>query len=249
MEPTSLLILATCAFLFAGLVKGTVGIGFPTAAIGFLTLVLDPRYAISIVIIPMFFTNAIQMLKSGNLSASWRRYWPLVIVQTVVLLLTLFLTSAASDQILFGVLAFVILSFVITNTLNWVPRVPDRVDLPAQWGVGTVAGLLGGLISVWAPPIIIYLSARGLDKDAFIRAVGFIITLGCIPLLFGHFATGALTLPLFWQSCVMLIPTYIGFALGERVRDRLSEKAFHTALMLVFFCMGLNLLRRAIMGG
>ncbi len=37
-----------------------------------------------------------------------------------------------------------------------------------QIGVGLIAGILGGLSSIWSPPVATYMIARGLEKERFI---------------------------------------------------------------------------------
>ena len=53
-DMTFLFIFATFAFLFAGTIKGTIGIGMPTAAIGMLSQVIEPKTAIALVVLPTF---------------------------------------------------------------------------------------------------------------------------------------------------------------------------------------------------
>ena len=47
-------------FLFAGIIKGFLGIGLPAAAMAFLTLVMNPTIAISLLTLPIIFTNVMQ---------------------------------------------------------------------------------------------------------------------------------------------------------------------------------------------
>ena len=55
------LVTIICAFLlFAGVVKGFLGIGLPAAAMGLLTLVIPPTEAISLLWLPILFTNIVQ---------------------------------------------------------------------------------------------------------------------------------------------------------------------------------------------
>ncbi|NND89713.1 MAG: hypothetical protein HKN42_02530, partial [Granulosicoccus sp.] len=44
-------------YFVAGVVKGTLGIGFPTTAVSLLAQVTDARTAISLVVIPVVVTN------------------------------------------------------------------------------------------------------------------------------------------------------------------------------------------------
>ena len=50
-------------FLFAGIIKGFLGIGLPAAAMAFLTLVMDPTIAISLLTLPIIFTNIMQFTR------------------------------------------------------------------------------------------------------------------------------------------------------------------------------------------
>ena len=52
------------AFFFSGIVKGFLGMGLPASAMGFLTLVMEPTVAISLLIVPIVFTNFAQFFRS-----------------------------------------------------------------------------------------------------------------------------------------------------------------------------------------
>lgn len=94
-----------------------------------------------------------------------------------------------------------------------------------------------------------YLAAKGVDKDEFIRATGFMISVGSLPLVAAYAQIGFLTGPLAGLSFAMLIPTLIGFSLGEMLRNRMSVEAFRNAILVLFVVLGLNLIRRAIWYG
>lgn len=230
----------------AGTIKGTVGIGLPTASLGILTLVLDPRTAIAYVLLPMTMTNAWQVYRAGDIRGAFARYWPLAACIVVFIGLTLALTANAPDRLLIGALGVVIVTYVIAALTGWSPVIPDRLDRPAQVLFGTLAGILGGLTSVWGPPMLIYLAARQVRKAEFVRATGFLIFLGSMPLLTGYIIQGFLTRETGLLSVALLLPTFAGFWLGERLRGRMSEDRFRLIVLLIFLAMGLNLLRRAL---
>ena len=52
-----MLILIAFAFLLAGFVKGTLGLGLPTVSMGLLAVTMPPGQAIAIVIVPAIVTN------------------------------------------------------------------------------------------------------------------------------------------------------------------------------------------------
>src|SRR2546423_13244598 len=73
-----LLILIAAAFLFAGFVKGVIGLGLPTVAMGLLAGTMPPSRAIAIVIVPAIVTNIWQTFVGPYLADIIRRLLPLV---------------------------------------------------------------------------------------------------------------------------------------------------------------------------
>lgn len=235
-------------FLLAGTIKGIVGIGLPTIALSFMTLYLDPRTAIALILLPMTIANLWQVHRSGELRRTAIRYTPFLVTLVVGIAITVALTGDADERVLLGALGGAILIFVIVSFTKWAPQIPDRLDRLAQVVAGAFAGAMGGLTAVWGPPMAVYLASRNAGKDEFVRATGFLIFLGSLPLAAGYLWQGFVTWQLFAISVVALIPTFIGFALGERLRAHLSEEGFKKVLLAFFFVMSVNLLRRALFG-
>jgi len=84
MTETALWI-AAFAFLFAGTIKGTLGIGLPTAAVSLLAQVIDARMAIALLIPCMVIANLWQMYRAGSIASVWHSYWRLVVSLIAVL--------------------------------------------------------------------------------------------------------------------------------------------------------------------
>ncbi|WP_299963598.1 sulfite exporter TauE/SafE family protein [uncultured Roseobacter sp.] len=245
----TILLVGALAFLAAGAVKGVAGIGMPTAAIALMTIFFDPRTAVALVLFPMLGSNAWQLFRAGNLLRTARRYMVFALVLVACVTWTVFATRQTSDRALLAVLGLVILLFVVVSWRGWVPPLPPRHDRSAQIGFGLFAGIIGGLTAGWGAPLAMYLATKQVDKDEFIRATGFLIFVGSLPLCLGYARLGFLTGPLAGVSLVMIIPTLIGFSLGELLRNRLSGVGFRNAILIVFVLMGVNLIRRAIWYG
>jgi len=247
LDLSFILLFVIGAMLIAGTIKGAVGLGLPTTAIGLISQVTDPRTAIALVLIPMLTTNAWQVYRQGEVLRALRTYAPFALALAIAVMITLVLTRDAPERVLYGTLGGSILLYVFLGLTRWAPSLPDRWDRRAQVAFGTVGGVLGGLTSVWAPAMAVYLAARHTPKAEFVRATGLLISCGSIPLVIGYVAQGFVTLQSALIGIALLIPTLAGFALGERLRNSLSEAAFRRGLLAVFFLMGLNLLRRALM--
>lgn len=249
MIDMSMIALLACVFLLAGTVKGAAGLGLPTTSVGLMTLFLAPRTAIALILFPLVLTNAWQVYRSGQFWAAVKRYLSFILCLVGFVWLTVSLTSDVNDQIILAFLGVSILLFVGVNMTKISMSIPKRFDRIAQIIAGISAGVLGGLTSVWAPPLAIYLAARNTPKEEFVRASGLIFFLGSIPLILGYLKQGYLTPELSVISAMMLIPTFAGFWIGESIRHKMSEQAFRKFLLFIFLLMGLNLLRRAVFGG
>ena len=236
------------AFVAAGFVKGVAGVGLPMTAMGILTFFIDPRTAFALVFVSIILTNLFQLYRAGDVLAAATRYLPFIICMCIGIPTVLTLTSDAPDRVLLLSLGFVVLAFVILNLSIEVPELPARHDRTAQIAFGSAAGVLGGLTSLWLPAIVIFLTAKRTQKEEFIRATALLLLIGSVPLCVVYIREGFLTGPLAMMSAGLLVPTMLGLLIGERFRNRLSEKAFRNATLILFFLVGLNLLRRGILG-
>lgn len=234
-------------FLLAGTVKGLVGLGLPTTALALMTLMLDARVAIALVLLPMVAMNGWQVWRMGHIRRTLWRYLPFGLALMGAVWVTVLLSADVGDDLLLAILGGSILIFVAVNLTRFAPVIPDYADRPAQILAGLIAGVMGGLTSVWAPPLVLYLAARQTEKSEFVRASGLLILLGSLPLVAGYLAQGHLTGPVALMSGLLLAPSLLGFSLGERLRHRLSEQAFRRVLLAGFFLMGLNMIRRALL--
>ena len=202
------LVTIICAiFLFAGVVKGFLGIGLPAAAMGLLTLVIPPTEAISLLWLPILFTNIINDYPTALLT---------VAIGSAMVIFSL--------NLLFGVT---------------VPIGPGPVW---QGAFGVVAGVLGGLSSIWSPPVAMYLIARDTPKERFIGAAGFLFLAGCVPLGIGLVMSGLITWVVIVKSSLGLATTLIGFRVGEIMRERVSQHRFRQIVLVAFLLMGLRLI-------
>jgi uncharacterized protein len=68
----------TSIFVLAGFVKGVVGLGLPTVAMGLLAVVVTPAQAAALLVVPSFLTNAWQAMGPELLPLA-RRLWSMLL--------------------------------------------------------------------------------------------------------------------------------------------------------------------------
>ena len=241
-----LMIFALCAiFLFAGIVKGFLGIGLPAAAMGLLTLLLSPTEAISLLWLPILFTNVLQFGRSPHKREIMSTY-PLFAIAIAV---SIFVTSIFIADYPTALLTMAIGCAMVLFSLNLLFGLKLPVGPGKEWqiGVGVISGVLGGLSSIWSPPVAMYLIARNTPKDMFIGSAGFLFVAGCLPLGAGLVISGLITWSVILKSLVGLGVTMVGFRIGEILRARISQERFRRFVLIAFLIMGIRLIAIGIL--
>lgn len=241
-----LIVISVVVFLVAGTVKGIAGIGLPSASLSLLVQFTDPRIAIALLLGPLLFSNIWQVYRGGRVWQSCRHLLPFAATCCVFTWLAARQVANIPAEPLIFILGSSIVLFAALNFLKPLPPILPRWDRPIQVMAGALAGVLGGLTAIWGPPMIMYLLAKRLSNDDFVRFTGFLFLVGSIPLLLGYWEAGLINFDLSIASLLMVAPTLIGFSLGERLRHRFDRQQFRLFVLILFAVMGLNLIRRAI---
>ncbi|WP_248768027.1 sulfite exporter TauE/SafE family protein [Pseudomonas sp. MWU12-2345] len=232
----SLLVLGT--FLLAGMVKGVIGLGLPTVAMGLLGLAMAPTQAAALLIIPATLTNVWQLAAGGHLSTLLKRLWPM--------LLAIFLGTGAGTWWLGGVegghgmvrgLGVALLLYALSGLFLPTLRVGPRTEPWLGPACGLVTGIITSATGVFVIPAVPYLQALGLNKDELVQALGLSFTVSTLALALGLFWRGALGEGALGASLLVLLPAILGMLFGQWLRQRVSATLFKR----VFF-IGLGLL-------
>lgn len=243
---TELLLFALFAFLFAGIIKGTIGIGLPTITISLLAQITDPRVAIALLLLPALITNMWQVYRGGQAQQSFQKLWPFGLTMLVSIYISSQFAARVDVDVLVAGIGCMVVLWTLSSLINEPPQIPEKLDRPIQCIAGTVSGVIGGLTAIWSPPMVMYLYARRLDKNQFVAYTGFLILCGTVPLLLGYLTNGLLTRELAISSVLMIVPTLVGFSIGERLRRHLEGGQFQKMVLVIFCLMGLNLIRKAL---
>ncbi len=247
-DPT-LLALIFAISVFAGMVKGVVGFGMPTVLISGLSSLISPEIALSAMIVPTLLTNLWQALRQGldAAIATARRHLRFLISGGVVLVVSAQFVPHVDATALLTILGVLISGFAAMQLFGWQPKLNS--DSPSStYLMGGLAGVIGGVSAVWAPPTVAYLSSVGGSKRDHIRAQGVIYALGAVALTVAHSFSGVFSAQTAPFSILLVVPALLGLMVGFSIQDRINQVVFKRATLLVLLIAGLNLLRRGIFG-
>ena len=227
-------------FLFAGIIKGFLGIGLPAAAMAFLTLVMDPTIAISLLTLPIIFTNIMQYTRCENPRSVARNYWIFALAIVVSIFITSFFILSYPKALLTTSIGLAMIAFSLTQMFG--TKFPIGDGYGWHIGVGLFSGILGGLSSIWSPPVAMYLLARNVEKSEFIGATGFLFLAGSLPLALGLALAGVLTADTVLHSLMGLVVVLAGFRIGEALHQFVPQGMFRQIVLWAFLIMGTRLI-------
>jgi hypothetical protein len=236
----SLLVIAT--FVLAGLIKGVIGLGLPTVAMGLLGLAMAPSQAAALLIIPATLTNAWQLAFGGHLKGLIKRLWPMLLMIFLGTGIgTLWIGMAGGHWVVRGLGAALLLyalSGLLLPTLHIKPR-------HEPW-LGPVCGVITGVITsatgVFVIPAVPYLQALGLNRDELVQALGLSFTVSTLALAGGLLWRGALGGGELSASLLALVPAVLGMLLGQWLRQRISAVLFKRVFFIGLGALGAHLL-------
>ncbi|MBN9368532.1 MAG: sulfite exporter TauE/SafE family protein [Comamonadaceae bacterium] len=229
---------ALAIFVLAGLVKGVVGLGLPTVAMGLLALRLPPAEAAALLVVPSLVTNVWQTRPWGTLAPLARRLAGLLLGVCAGTWLGAWLLGAPAGAWARVALGAALIAYALWSLAGAVLQAPPRMQRWLGPLVGAATGLVTAATGVFVVPAVPYLQALGLQRDAFVQAMGLSFTVSTLALAVGLAGNASFSGGTLGWSLLMLAPALLGMALGGRLRQRLSPLWFRRCLMVGLLLLG-----------
>lgn len=233
------------AIVAAAFVKGSIAFGFPAVATPLLALATDMQTAVAVSIVPNIVMDGTQAFGRGGFVATVKRLWVMLVFGLIGTFVGTHLLVSLSPKTAGAVLGCFLLFFVAWNASGVAPTVSRRWERLLAVPVGFAAGVLGGVTNVPGTPMVVYFYALRMEKDEFIRSVGFCFMLYKAIQFIAVIAYGLMTWPLFLASFGLTAVAMAGFLVGMKVRDALPPKIFNRAILGFLTLLAISLIIRA----
>ena len=239
---------AVAVTLGAGFVKGAVGFAMPMLMISAFSSFLPPEVALAGLILPTLATNLAQALRQGLRAAlaSARAYWRFLAAMGVFIALSAQVVRDMPQAAFLALLGAPITAYAALQLAGRSLAIPLTHRTRAEWGLGVVGGLYGGVSGVWGPPLIVYLMSAGIARAEMLRIQGVVFLAGSVILLGAHLRSGVMTASSAAFSATLVVPAFVGMLAGVRAGDRLDQARFRRWTQVLLVLTGLNLMRRAL---
>lgn len=236
--------------LFAGFVKGAVGFAMPLILISAFAVFLPTPLALAGLMLPTLVTNISQALRQGvgPAVATARAYRRFLIATVICIAISAPFADAIPRVIYLLMLGIPVTAFAALQLMGRSLAIKLQHRDRAEWGLGVVGGLYGGISGIWGPPLLVFLLSTGAGKVQMIRAQGVVFLIGAVALIGSHLGTGLANAQSLAFSAVLCVPAMIGLYAGYAVQDRLDQQRFRRWTQALLVLTGLNMVRLALIG-
>jgi uncharacterized membrane protein YfcA len=246
MSEFTLAVFIAAVFLLAGGIKGVLGLGLPTVAMGLLSVVMTPAEAAGVMVIPALVTNVWQVALGRAFLMLVRRLAWMIVATVVGTFSTVEFLTMSSGSAATGVLGAVLAAYGIYGLVG------VRFEIPPRWEqwlsplVGFGTGVLNGATGVFVIPAAPYLASLRLDKEELVQSVGinaFICPLALAAALVVH---GQFRMDVAGSWVVALLFSLAGMYVGQIVRERTAEQVFRRGFFIGLLALGTYMCLRGL---
>ena len=226
-----------------GIVKGSVGIGMSMFSVPIIAFILPPTKAMMLLCFPIITTNLIQMnIKKG---INDYRFLPMFLMLFLGILIGGKLILNLNFQTISIIIALTIIFFTLINFFGFnLKNIKKRNEKILSVIIGFFSGILGGLSTFYAPPIITFLVSLNLEKENFIRTTATMYFLASIPLYSSLVYHGLGNFYDLLMSLIVTAPALFGQYLGTKIRMKLSNEIFRKTILSILIIIGFLLLMK-----
>jgi len=227
----SLLIVVLIIILFAGLVHGTLGLGFPMVATPVLAIFFDVRTAILITLLPTVAVNIASIWNSRNSLDKLAQFSPLIAFVLPGSIVGAYILAIADPAPFRLALAALILLYLWTNISGRLPR---------QWLVsnlmlamvlfGFTAGFAAGTTNVMVAILIVFFLSLEVPRSSMVPVLNACFLVGKVSQIIVLSLAGLVGLGLFYETVPLALAAILALQFGQRIREKIAVDAYRRIL-------------------
>lgn len=186
-------------------------------------------------------TTTVDVLMLGRYRARIqpRAIYPLLVGMACGIPLGILALRRLDERVVLGVLGAVICLYALYALSGF--RLPRPNGRPWAWGVGFLAGMLGGAYNTSGPPLIVYGQAREWPPDEFKANLQTLFIFNDVLVIAGHLVARNMT-PVVARAYLIALPAMAaGFLAGGRLDRYLNPERFRMLVLVLLLALGLRL--------
>lgn len=213
--------------IFAGLVHGALGLGFPMVATPLIALFVDVRVAIVITLLPTAVVNLASVAAQNNFQSVAARYTPLALATVLGSVIGSTVLAVTGADIFRLLLALLILVFLWTQYQRKLPNQWLQINrIVLLMLVGVLAGFAGGTTNVMVAILLIYFLSAEVARSEMVTAMNLCFLIGKVSQIAVFFVIGLISLPLLLKTTPLAAVALASLLAGQRIGNKIPQKRY-----------------------
>ena len=233
-------------FFVGGIVKGLIGVGLPTITLTLLSFLYDIKFSISVILLPVVFTNLIQMLDGKYLLKIFNDVKVFLFSSFIFIVLGFYFLIILNSKIILFFLAIILIVTSSLSIMKYELKIKNYKSKYFQFFIGSMTGIITGVTSIYTMPFIFLIQSLNYPKEKIIQLMG-LTFFGFSSIQFILFSFNGLINPeILIFSLISCIPIFIGIYVGNILRNKISENLFKYLLNIMIALIGCLLIIKVI---
>ncbi len=229
--------------MFAGIVHGSMGLGFPMVATPLIAVLLDVRLAILLTLLPTVTVNIASIWSGTDQKDSLKEYTPMFVWTLVGALIGSWMLVVFDPSPFRLALALLILLYLWTARSEkaigrWI--CPGNTMVAAAFGM--IAGISSGITNVMIPILIIYFFSLNIPRSKMIPIFNCFFLIGKTTQILVLSVAGLINLGLFFHTLLPAVVALAGLWVGSKAGNRISADSYRASIHLLLFALALMLI-------
>lgn len=232
------LLVAAIIFL-AVFIQSVAGFGVALVSMAILPGLVGVKVAAPLVAL-VALTIEIILLWRYKAALNLRAIWQVVIASLFGVPFGIFALRSLEEGVILFALGIVVASYAVYGLLNL--KLPKLAHPTWAYGLGFIAGMLGGAYNTSGPPVIIYGASRGWLPSEFKGNLQGFFLINSLVIVFSHAFAQSFTQGI-WRLYVLSIPAVaIGLLAGYFMDRYIDAEVFRKIVLILLIVMGVRLM-------
>ena len=238
-------VIASCSaiFLVAATVTSFSGFGFALFAVPLMSLFLDLKFAVPLVLLAGFFSVIVLSINKLEFFFKEPTIIMVFIGMTAGTVVGTHILAHFETGLLKRLLGVIVALFAVHVFFHVRTQTATRHRGFIGLIAGICSGIAGGIFGTSGPPLVVYLNHFAEDRSSFRSQILVLFLLHDVFRFFLYLRYSLITAQTFRFGLVLLPPLALGLFAGSRMHFKVSERTFNKSIAVLLFISGLLLLK------
>ncbi|MCL2833207.1 MAG: sulfite exporter TauE/SafE family protein [Treponema sp.] len=228
----------------AGFIQGLTSFGFALISVPLLLRLFPLNETVPIIVVLCFLTN-ILVLYNCIKEVKIKKIWLLIISSLLFAPLGVYSLQTINSEYLKIFCGIIIIIFSLFLILK--KSFPIKMEKLGYVIAGSASGFLNGSLSLSGPPVVLFLSNQGINKEGFRANITFSALVLNLITIITYLINGLLTRAVFGKILYLIPAMVLGVFIGIKLCKKLDELLFKRITLVLLIISGTWTIASAIM--